>query len=363
MKTTKQKRLLLPLFCSIVVLLCATAVVLFQLTNEQDHPTIQTSSALSYAALTQSKTVEFSQQQVMPALQDHFKTALSEVVAQLPVPEPEAEPTPEPEPVPDPVSEPTPVTESVPDPESAPTPVTEPAPDPEPEPVPDPVPDPVPEPEPVPTPAPQNDNIDPSKPMVALTFDDGPKASVTNAILDTLEEYNAVATFFLLGVCAEQSSQQATIQRMVEQGNQIANHTYSHKNLTKLSQTAVLQELSSTDTLLASISGTTITTMRAPYGATNSTVRDVIPYPIIGWSVDTLDWKTKDAASIEQAVMSSVKDGAIILMHDIYSSTADACASIVPKLIDEGYQLVTVDQLMYYKGIEMQDGVVYSNAY
>lgn len=199
--------------------------------------------------------------------------------------------------------------------------------------------------------------IDPEKPMVALTFDDGPKAETTNRILDTLEQYGSVATFFILGVQAMNNA--SVIQRMVVQQCELGNHTYGHKQLTGLMPNEIYAQIVDTQNAIAAAAGYAPTLLRPPYGSVNDEVRKYAGMPLILWSIDTEDWKSLDANSVIDAVMGSVKDGDIILMHDIYDSTADAAAYIVPALLSQGYQLVTVSELLRYSKGSVEAGAVY----
>lgn len=204
----------------------------------------------------------------------------------------------------------------------------------------------------------QNSVIDPSKPMVALTFDDGPNPKTTNRILDTLQFYNARATFFVLGNLAE--SYPDVLLRMKEIGCQIGNHTYNHPQLTKLSSQNISSQLNKTSDIISNITGTRPVLIRPPYGAYNKTVSSVAGAPLILWSIDTLDWKSRNANSVINEVVPKVKDGDIVLMHDIYTSTADAAENIIPALIQKGFQLVTVGELAYYKNKALSSGTAYS---
>ncbi|WP_343209715.1 polysaccharide deacetylase family protein [Anaerolentibacter hominis] len=199
--------------------------------------------------------------------------------------------------------------------------------------------------------------IDPDKPMIALTFDDGPYSKVTNRILDVLEEYDSRATFFVLG--SRLKNEQDTLKRMKEMGCDIGSHTYSHKSLVKLNKKQMQKEINSTNKLLKEYTGEEAELVRPPYGAVDDKVKKYVKYPFIMWSVDTEDWLTRNAKKTVKAVTSTVKDGDIILMHDIYESTADACEKLIPKLIKAGYQLVTVEELLQYRGVELKAGSKY----
>lgn len=203
--------------------------------------------------------------------------------------------------------------------------------------------------------------IDKNKKMIALTFDDGPNGANTNEILDILEKNNSVATFFV--VSRRLDADKKVLKRMVDLGCQIGNHTANHKDLTKLSDEQIKAEVDLVSDKIKNITGNAPTIVRVPYGAVNDNVTQNIDYPIIMWNIDTKDWKTKNVEAIKKEVLGKVKDGDIILMHDLYKTTKDACKQIIPALIEQGFQLVTVDELLYYRDIEPQAGVKYFNAY
>ena len=202
-------------------------------------------------------------------------------------------------------------------------------------------------------------NIDKNKPMIALTFDDGPNYN-TGKILDILNKYNVKATFFLLGKNIENNKD--IIKKMNGYGMEIGNHTYSHKLLTKLKKDKIKEEFNKTNDLIYSITGKYPTLTRPSYGSTNNKIRKLINTPIIIWDIDTLDWKYHNSNKIYNKVISKVKDGDIILMHDIYSATSNSLELIIPKLLEEGYELVTVSELFYYKEITLEKGKVYGFA-
>lgn len=206
-----------------------------------------------------------------------------------------------------------------------------------------------------------HDSIDPDKPMIALTFDDGPSALYTADILDILEEYNAHATFYVLGTEAKKNED--LLVRMLKNGNEIGSHTLNHQDLTSLTEEEVLYQMETTNRTIEDATGTLPKTMRAPYGYMNDETANLLEYPIVLWSLDTLDWESRDADSICETLLENVKDGDIVLMHDIYGSTAEAIQTLVPELIERGYQLVTVSELSQYRSAEMQQGTIYNNFY
>lgn len=205
--------------------------------------------------------------------------------------------------------------------------------------------------------------LDPKKPMVALTFDDGPSPRSSNRILDCLEKNGVIATFFELGQNVTLYPQ--VIKREADLGMEIGSHSWSHPNLKQLSDKKVKEQLDRTNNALKKACGQTSSVFRPPYGNTSKAVEKYAKAPVILWSVDTLDWKSKNAKSVE-SVVKGVKnlDGRVILMHSIYDSTAQAVEHLVPWLLDQGYQLVTVSELLEYKYNETPtNGKLYGYGY
>lgn len=202
--------------------------------------------------------------------------------------------------------------------------------------------------------------IDPNKPMVALTFDDGPSPEVTPEILKVLRENDAKGTFFILGTQAELYSD--VLRQIDEDGNEIGNHSYSHLDYTKLVEPALDYQVLTTQEIVRRATGKTPVLLRPPYGLINETVKK-IDMPIILWSIDTLDWQNQNPDLIYDSVVNNIKDGDFILMHDIYQSSAEAMTRIIPELKRRGYQLVTVSELARARGIPLESGIVYGNLY
>lgn len=200
--------------------------------------------------------------------------------------------------------------------------------------------------------------IDPNKPAIALTFDDGPGPR-TMELLAQLEKYNAHATFFMLG--QKVSSYPDAIRKMQEIGCELGNHSYDHPDLSKLDAAGIQSQISQTNEGIRGIAGNGATVLRPPYGAISSTLSSNAGMPMILWNIDTLDWKTRNAQSTIDAVMKDVKDGDIILMHDIHSETIDAALQLIPRLQAEGYQLVTVSELAASKGKTLLNGETYTD--
>ena len=199
--------------------------------------------------------------------------------------------------------------------------------------------------------------IDKNKKMVALTYDDGPSI-YTPRILKTLKENNSVATFFVVGNRVPMYSD--TVKKGYDMGCESGNHTYEHKALPNLSETEVKRQISKTNKEVKKAIGEKPVIMRPTGGATNANVKQWVGMPSIIWSIDTLDWKTRNADSTRRAVLNRVKDGDIVLMHDLYSATATASETIIPELVRRGYQLVTVSELAECRGGMKETGAYYS---
>lgn len=201
-------------------------------------------------------------------------------------------------------------------------------------------------------------DIDPKKPIVALSFDDGPgypydgKASTTSQILDVLEEYGARATFFMCGSRVDNSNVDC-LKREIELGCELGNHTFDHKHYGKK---VTKSDISKCSEWIKEKSGKAPTIYRCPGGMITPVMKEQCKkegMPIAYWSVDTEDWKSKDPDKIYDIVNKQVYDGAIILMHDIYPTTVEAVKKIVPKLIEDGYQIVGVSEMLAAKNGEM----------
>ena len=194
-------------------------------------------------------------------------------------------------------------------------------------------------------------NIDPTKPMIALTYDDGPSSESTARILAKLKECGGRATFFMVG--RQVAKNMDIVKQMVAQGCEVGNHTYDHVAMTKEDQAGLTAQLEQNNHLISDACGITPVLMRPVGGAKSDAgmaAVGAISMPAILWSVDTLDWKTRNAQSTIQTILDNVKDGDIILMHDLYSATADASEVVIPELVNRGFQLVTVSELSSYRG-------------
>lgn len=211
-----------------------------------------------------------------------------------------------------------------------------------------------------------NGKVDPDQPMVCLTFDDGPNPTTTNRLLNALEENSVNATFFMLGKLTKTvKGSDATLKRMKEIGSELGSHTYDHTQLTKLNKDALKEQIEgSAENIDKSAGGAEVKVMRPPYGSYNDAVKAACVdanQAIVLWSVDTLDWKSRNADTVYNVVMDTVQDGDIILFHDIYESSVDAAIKIIPALLDEGYQIVTFEEMAEAKIGGMKAGEVYTD--
>lgn len=185
---------------------------------------------------------------------------------------------------------------------------------------------------------------------IALTFDDGPHPSKTDKILDLLQKYNVHATFFVIG--QNVASYPKVVLREIEEGHEVGNHTYSHKSLAKCKKDVVEKEIISTEEILIEKTGYVPRVFRPPEGAYTCDIIDVadrMNYNIILWTIDTRDWAKTPTEKIVETVESKVKNGSIILFHDFTVSgahTLDALEILIPKLLDRGYEFVTVSELI-----------------
>lgn len=204
-----------------------------------------------------------------------------------------------------------------------------------------------------------NRYIDKESKLVAFTFDDGPNYN-TSKIIDVLNKYNVTATFFVMGKNIK--GNEKVIEKMYNSNMEIGNHTFNHLLLTRYSKEKIEEEITKTNDLVFEITGSYPTLLRTSYGSFNRKIRQVANMPIIIWDIDTLDWKYKNSNRIADKILNKVKDGDIVLMHDIYKSTLNSLEIVIPELLDRGYQIVSVSELFYYKEINLENGKVYGFA-
>jgi peptidoglycan/xylan/chitin deacetylase (PgdA/CDA1 family) len=189
------------------------------------------------------------------------------------------------------------------------------------------------------------------RPFVAMTFDDGPHPQNTPRLLDMLRARNIKATFYVIGRSVDNYPQ--IVRRIVAEGHEIGNHTYTHRNLTKLSDSEVLRELTRTRDSIAKASGVQPRTMRPPYGALLQRQRSMIHqdfgYPTVLWSVDPRDWQRPGVSVVTSRILSSSHNGAIILAHDLHAPSVDAMPGTLDGLLRKGFKFVTVSQMIAMK--------------
>lgn len=188
------------------------------------------------------------------------------------------------------------------------------------------------------------ENIDCTKmKCIAITYDDGPDSPEGTKLLDDLKARNAVTTFCMVG--NRVAANQAELKRVVDEKNEICNHSWDHADLTKLSESAVAAEIQNTNQAIFNASGLYPKVMRPPYGAIDSRTAAQINMPLAMWSVDTLDWKDRNPDIVYQRAIAGAKPGAIILMHEIHDTTIQAAPRIIDELQRQGYVLVTISEL------------------
>lgn len=180
---------------------------------------------------------------------------------------------------------------------------------------------------------------------IALTFDDGPHPVCTPQLLDGLKARGVKASFFITGQNAEKYPE--LVERMQREGHLIGNHTYSHIQLTKQNREQFREELVKTNGIIREITGEDPVFVRPPYGSWDKKFEEELNmFPVL-WTIDPLDWCTKDAGNVARRVISKAKENAVILMHDEYDSTVRAALSVVDALQGEGYEFVTVEEILF----------------
>ncbi len=194
----------------------------------------------------------------------------------------------------------------------------------------------------------------------ALTFDDGP-SQYTGSVLDALEQYNAKATFFVVGTQAE--AYPSELLREYTDGFEIGNHTYDNATLTALTAEEIAEEIRKNDETISGIVNFTPDLVRPSTESVNETIVAAAGKPVIMWDVDTHDWETQNMDSTIQNALENVRDGSIIRIHDLYDASAAAVWQLVPELQSRGYKLVTVSELARVMGYEMSAVNVYEHFY
>jgi len=185
-------------------------------------------------------------------------------------------------------------------------------------------------------------------PYIAMTFDDGPSATLTPKLLDILAAHHIKATFFVLGEMVAQHPE--ILARAAQEGHEIASHSWSHPNLAKMSQEGVRSQLQRTDDEIKSATGKRPTLFRPPYGSITEHekkwIHDEYGYDIILWDVDPLDWKRPGPAVVRNRILKETRPGSIVLSHDIHPGTIEAMPSTFDELEAKGFKFVTVSELL-----------------
>lgn len=180
---------------------------------------------------------------------------------------------------------------------------------------------------------------------IAITFDDGPHPYYTEQLLDGLKERGVKATFFVMGKHVEENPE--LVERMYSEGHLIGNHTYSHIQLNKSNGETFKEELVKTSELIEDLTGQEVQYVRPPYGSWDKKFeKELNMFPVL-WTIDPLDWCSDNVASIVQKVTSKAKENSIILLHDEYKTTVTAALQIIDELQKEGYEFVTVDEILF----------------
>ena len=189
-----------------------------------------------------------------------------------------------------------------------------------------------------------------NKKVIALTFDDGP-SKYTENLINELNKREAKATFFVLGSRIKGYENEVKI--MYDNGFQIGNHSYSHRNFNNLSKEEILKEIDDTNKEINKVVGILPSVMRAPYGNKNIGINKDKKLLEIEWSIDTRDWKFRDSKIIKEHVLNNVKDGDIILFHDLYKTSVDAAIEIVDELKKQGYEFLTINEMIKFRNYQI----------
>jgi len=199
--------------------------------------------------------------------------------------------------------------------------------------------------------------FEPGEKLVALTFDDGP-GIFTDELLDLLEEHESKATFFVVG--SRIAAHPQTLRRMIEQGSEVAGHSWNHPNYLSIEEDEIKFQLQATNSMIFNVTGVRPLMHRVPGGAFDDLVLDVsreLGMSVIQWSLDPWDWRVRNADIVYDDIMSRVRNGSIVVLHDIHAATIEAMERLIPDLIEAEFKLVTVSELLQETG--MEPGVVY----
>lgn len=211
---------------------------------------------------------------------------------------------------------------------------------------------------PVLTPTKRNLNKYKNKKLIALTFDDGPSNN-TKYFIKELQKRDALVTFFVVGNRVKKYEN--VLKEAYLMGNQIGSHTYSHKNLLYLNEEEITKEIEKTNEAIYNVIGTKPTIIRVPYGNINKKIRSISNMNHILWNVDTLDWKYKNSNRVYKEIIKHAEDGNIILLHDIFKTSVNGVLKAIDELKKQGYEFVTIDEMVYLKNIKLDKSKTYFN--
>ncbi len=200
--------------------------------------------------------------------------------------------------------------------------------------------------------------LDSNKKSIAFTFDDGP-STYDLYIIDALVASHSKATFYMVG--NRMKNFPSSIEKMVATGMEMGNHTYDHASLTSLGDAQVKEQITKTNAIFNEMTGRNLTSLRPSYGNVDKRIRLQVGLPVVLWSIDTLDWKSRNADKVYEAIISEAKDGDIVLMHSLYPSTLEAVRKVLPELYKMGFQVVSVEQLAKLKGYNLTPGTTIWN--
>ena len=195
------------------------------------------------------------------------------------------------------------------------------------------------------------------KKLLAFTFDDGPNYETTQYLLEELDKRDAKVSFFMVG--ERVIKQPELVKEIYEKGHTIGSHSYSHKNLLKLNDDELKKEISYTNEIIKKITNEDVKYLRPPYGSYNNDILNKIDMTFILWNVDTLDWQKKDSQKIANYIIENVKDGDIILLHDLYKTSIDGLLKALDELKKEGYAFVSIDEMIKLKNIDIKTHTAY----
>lgn len=197
-----------------------------------------------------------------------------------------------------------------------------------------------------------------NKKVVAISYDDGPTKTITPQILQLLKDNNCTATFFVLGCNAKQYPD--IVLNTYTNGNEIGNHGYGHARYSYLSKERIINDLDKASIIITSITNEKPALVRTPYGEINKNITSAIDYPIAFWSIDSNDWRKISINTIINNILTNLKDGSIILLHDTTTKTLTLSKILIPKIKEAGYDIVSISKMFEKNNITLENGKVYS---